>query len=338
MKGKNNIFRIIILIFNTLVFGYSLLLFTKCNTKFSLWSFLVAFFLNYIYVIYKFITPCKLKDGEISIFKKHKKKVIIGIVLLSIILFISKYFNYKKERVLKDSSYMEEKTLNSNESKMVPNCEVPTSQVMGKFTVMFWININNHYENYLFWKHILHKGTPITQIENSNNSEPQDCKRNNILDFVEWNNLSMDIQEQCPGIWLHPEKNTIRFAITSELNQEYNKCELHAHPITKYVPDIKLPNTFIKDTIEYYDLPNIPINKLTHIAFIVDTNHIDIYLNGRKLKIFNLKGTPKQNNGAMYFNYQKTYNGYIRDFIYSPKVYTKEEIEESYFGSPLYKK
>ena len=41
---------------------------------------------------------------------------------------------------------------------------------------------------------------------------------------------------------------------------------LHAHKITRRVPEYDKPTPISKDIIEYYDIKNIPINKLTHIA------------------------------------------------------------------------
>jgi len=272
---------------------------------------------------------------KISFFVKHKKKLLIVLSVIIILYIYNKYFTTNK--VDKTNIFTEDEIV-SNEPLMVPDCELPNPIVGGKYTLSFWIFINKHYENYLSWKHIFHKGTPISQnYMTKPDPERMECKKDLILDYEDWFSVITEIQEQCPGLWIHPTKNDIRFAITTNIIEKFNKCDLHAHKITRRVPEYDKPTPISKDIIEYYDIKNIPINKLTHIAIIVNVSYIDIYIDGKQLKIFNLQGTPKHNAGAIYFNFQKTYNGFIKNFLYSPKAYDRKDIEKLYYTSNLKK-
>ena len=76
------------------------------------------------------------------------------------------------------------------------------------YTLGFWINIKDFYQDHTYWRHVLHKGTAISRCQ--------------VLDYNYWENILIDINQQSPGVWLHPDKNTLRLCFTTEINKEYN--------------------------------------------------------------------------------------------------------------------
>ena len=55
------------------------------------------------------------------------------------------------------------------------------------YSMSFWLYIQDYYENFAHWKHILHKGTEPDNLE---------------LTYEKWDNLTSDLREQSPGIWI----------------------------------------------------------------------------------------------------------------------------------------
>ena len=62
--------------------------------------------------------------------------------------------------------------------------------------------------------------------------------------------------------------------------------------------------------IEYIDIDNIPVKTMTHISFVLEQKILNVYLNGKLLKIHKFLGTPIFNKMPMTFNYQKSFEAY----------------------------
>ena len=72
------------------------------------------------------------------------------------------------------------------------------------------------------------------------------------------------------------------------------------------------------DQIEYCDLENIPVKKLTQITLTLDNNVLSIYLNKVLRKVCTFEGAPIYNNRPMFFVHQRSFDGYIQDFRMIP--------------------
>ena len=102
-----------------------------------------------------------------------------------------------------------------------------------EFTYMTWMYIDGWENQSPDWKHVFHKG-PVFQ-----NSIPATKQPHEV------------VQIQAPGMWLHPNKNSIRV----------------------YMNTFENVNTFI-------DIDNIPISKWVHVAIVLTQNYLDIYIPG----------------------------------------------------------
>lgn len=253
-----------------------------------------------------------------KIFNKKNMIIFVIVIIVSIVIYHAYRNLDMPERSTKDILIEDE--LLANAPKAIPDCEVSDPITGVSFSCSFWINIHNFYDNHLFWKHVFHKGTPIDSFET-------------VLEYRDWEVLVSEMSKQCPGLWIDPNTNLLRLALTTQIKREY-KYPSHPDVVTT-MPQIEYkPDNVLKNTIEFCDLPNIAINQLTHVAFVVYPGMVEIYLEGQQAKTCNLLGEPQFNKGAFYFNYQKSYNGKILDFRYFPYKLKRTDIEELYNTKP----
>jgi hypothetical protein len=324
--------------------------------------------------------------------------------------------------------------------KVIPDNQIQKPRFVGEFSNLFWININNWYDGFENWKHVIHKGT---DIESS-------------INFKNWDDIEKNIPEQSPGVWLAPYTNNIRICFTTE-NKDYKENKYnHSHvqiciddnnintkntelkPKFCYTSDNeekinteknledyeksegtcrdkldKYPNfteyndtyatckakcsedklcqgfsmnkfknecklfskygkrkgndlntlitggsrgvfdgdkytcykkinyvdeTLKKNKIEYVDIKNIDINKLFHLSIISKYNYIEIYVNGKLVKIKNLKGNIISNNGNLHIKKNLSFNGIIYNYNYIPNYVKKDKVESNFNIKPTIKK
>lgn len=111
-----------------------------------------------------------------------------------------------------------------------------------------------------------------------------------------------------PGIWLRPHINDIRFQITTR-RRGYKRDNL-------------------------YTLKDVPLKKWTQIAIVVQTNTIDIYVNGKIKRSENLYGLPVLNNGNLIVNNWSGFDGHISSITYSAKSLNPKELNNLYVLGP----
>lgn len=132
---------------------------------------------------------------------------------------------------------------------------------------------------------------------------------NKTLNYENWHNIENEIPEQSIGIWMHPGINNIRIAITTD---NFN--------------------------LEYCDLKNIKPQELTHLVFILDNKTLHIYKNSKLTKTKVFKNRPIVNGKSLYFNFQKTFNGTMYNFLYLPTKIGYEDIRNLYSNKPKLEK
>lgn len=93
--------------------------------------------------------------------------------------------------------------------------------------------------------------------------------------------------DRAPGVWFHPKNNSLRVYM----------------------------NTF-NDVADHVDIGNIPLGKWFHLAIIVNSRNLDIYINGLLKKRHVLNGIPKQNYRNIYINNINTFSGFISNMRY----------------------
>ena len=238
--------------------------------------------------------------------------VFLGIVGYQYIFDYVKYLFYtEKPKDYKHTTVMGK--IKSDEPTILDESDMVKPLDGINYTLGFWINITDFYQDHTYWRHVLHKGTVIKKCQ--------------TLDYNYWENILGDINQQSPGIWLHPDKNTIRLCFTTEVTKEYDSPK-DAHTFSSLpILEVKKENVF-KRTIEYCDIDNIPVRELTNIIFTVNKQQVTIYVNGRLVKYCNLQGEPYFNNGKTYVSFNKSYKGYLNGLTYIPQLVSRVKIDQ----------
>jgi len=214
--------------------------------------------------------------------------------------------------------------------RVLDGAKIMNPYMLGNFCWSFNLTIYDFYKNYGSWRHIFHKGTPITTGQ--------------ILSYQSWENLVQDFPNQQIGVWLAPFTNNLRIAITttSLANRTYGtypdafvekcdpisgNCFITDMPSGKWTDtsragDGSNPNTQITTNLEYLDqdLQNIPINTQLNVIVNVYNNVAEIYFNGKIVKVSQLGGTPVSDKKNLYVLNEKTANCEISNLLFYPDV------------------
>jgi hypothetical protein len=209
---------------------------------------------------------------------------------------------------------------------VVDGAKMPSPYFIGVFSYSFNLTIYDFNKNYGNWRHIFHKGTPIT--------------KGTKLKYQSWENLVIDYPKQNIGVWLAPFTNNLRIAVTTSSlkNVNYGKYEQAFKQVcdntTKkcYITD--LPNSKWKDTsiigdgsttnqavgtyIEYFDLDlqNFPLNTEINITINFNGNNVDTLFNGKIRKTNTLNGKSIFDKSSLYVMNDSTFGGEITNLLY----------------------
>jgi hypothetical protein len=161
-----------------------------------------------------------------------------------------------------------------------------------QFSYSFWMTINDLTHNNGKMKHIFHKG--------NKSGKPN----------------------QNPGVWLHPNKNTIRIKLN----------------VLK--PNIGKTNLTSADIYEYIDIENIPLRKYVNITFVfveqkkslkdgkLFINCFDVYVNGLLKVRKELSSVPVFNDNDLWVNLQGGFDGVIAQLQYFNYYLKQEDIQK----------
>lgn len=222
--------------------------------------------------------------------------------------------------------------------KNISGLTLSNPYMLGYFSYSFNLTIYDFYKNYGSWRHILHKGTSI-----------DDGK---LVNYQSWENLVKDFPNQCIGVWLAPFTNNLRIAVTTEIetNKNYGSYEhafvekCNSNNKDCYITDTlgskwidksrqcddTIPTTKMITHIEFFDndLQNIPINKNINITINFRGTDVEVYYDGKIVKVVKLDGIPKSNKSNLYVMNDKTFGGEISNLLYYPNSLTYENVND----------
>ena len=230
-----------------------------------------------------------------NIVNKAKKKLlgetgkqILIILVVAIVTFILMYFLRKwllnTRNSIKYTPYLIEGSKSGKSSLVIsgdPNEEgsIPLYRSDGQdgaeFTYSFWMVIESMEYNYGKWKHVFHRGNKTS------------------------------FPNRAPGVWLHPESNTLRVYM----------------------------NTY-DNPLEYVDVENVPVRKWFHCCVILNHKYLDIYFNGKLKHRKELKSAPRQNYGPFWSGLFGGFEGYLSRVRYYNKALDYNEIEKVVKAGP----
>jgi len=267
------------------------------------------------------------KSNIESFYKKHKI-IIISCIILLILIIVSVILYYYYKNVYNVHLYIEEQ--DSNKPFKISDEDIKSPKDGYNYSMMFFIYLDDYTENFKYWKHVMHKGNELRDLD--------------LLKYNEWNDLTTDIYEQSPGLWINPTNTNLRISFNTEIYKDF--CHLHntssgcnnntyckwtgykcinndEHATNmEYSQSLKDKHT---NRIEYLDI-EIPYKKMTHIGFVLENKVLNVYLNGKLRKIHKFMGEPIYNDNMMFFNYPTSYNGSLFNYYYIPYQINSEEV------------
>jgi len=222
-------------------------------------------------------------------------------------------------------------------AKTINRTNLQNPYMIGYFSYSFNLTIYDFYKNYGSWRHVFHKGTHIDE--------------GSIINYQSWENLVKDFPIQSIGVWLAPFTNNLRIAVTTQSETNKNtgtysdafvkKC----NDITKecYITDMpggqwldrqritdnSTSNIQLNDNLEFFDndLQNIPINKEINITITFKGTDVEVYYDGKIVKVVKLDGLPTINKSNLYVMNDKTFGGEINNLLYYPNTLDLNDIK-----------
>ena len=260
------------------------------------------------------------------------KKIIIILVVVLIILILMialSMYVYNKKKM---AYYTHVERQDSNARFKILDDNITTPKDGFNYSMSFFIYLNDYSENFEYWKHVLHKGTEMRNTD--------------VLNYTDWNELSQDIPSQSPGLWFNPKNTNLRISFTTHIDK--NLCKLNTNKSkcnspgycewtgSKCISDDKHAlkmgyenkiNSVDIINVEFVDI-EIPYKKMTHIAFVLENQVLNIYYNGKLRKVHKFMGSPIYNKDHLHFNIPNTFNGSIFNFNYIPLTIDRYDVEK----------
>jgi hypothetical protein len=116
-----------------------------------------------------------------------------------------------------------------------------------------------------------------------------------------------------PGIYINPRKNQLKIRFSLFKNKQ----------------NIEKEHSII--------INNIEINRWTHLAISVQSDIIEVYLNGLLEKTSIAPSIPMINEGDMYICKNRNLNGKLANMKIIPRVLVPNDIKAVYAQGPIYK-
>jgi len=225
----------------------------------------------------------------------------------------------------------------TKKNKVVNRMKLQNPYRIGFFSYSFNLTIYDFYKNYGSWRHVFHKGTEIEE--------------GSLINYQSWENLVKDFPIQSIGVWLAPFTNNLRIAVTTQSETNKNtgnysdafvkkcnditkECYITDMPGGKWVDTTRISdksnaNIQLSDNLEFFDndLQNIPINKEINITITFKGTDVEVYYDGKIIKVVKLDGLPIINKSNLYAMNDKTFGGEINNLIYYPDHLTLDNIK-----------
>jgi hypothetical protein len=229
-------------------------------------------------------------------------------------------------------------------SKNINAQKIQNPYIIGTFCYSFNLTIFDFNKNYGSWRHLFHKGSQIDT--------------GTVLTYQSWENLVLDFPVQTIGVWLAPFTNNLRIAVTTtslgNRNQGFYKdafvekcdqggqCYITDMPSGKWVDRTKsgdgsIDKLKINTYVEFFDhdLQNIPINRQTNITINFRGNDVEVYFNGKIVKIARLNGIATINKSNLYVMNENTFGGEISNLLYYPDALKLQDIQDIIALAPV---
>ena len=210
--------------------------------------------------------------------------VILVLILCVVLFYVIRYFINRYQNYYVSSPYLLNGTKNGKHANVVsqdPNSVnyIPMKRSDNRdgveFTYDFWILIESYEYKTGEWKHVFHKGN------------------------------STSMPNRAPGVYLHPNKNSMRVYMNT------------------------LNNPF-----EYVDIDNLPLRKWLHMSVVLKNKDLNIYVNNHLKTTKKLDSLPRQNQGDFWMNINGGFEGYLSNVRYYSYAISFDEIDANVRKGP----
>jgi len=193
-------------------------------------------------------------------------KVVIMVIVLVVLYYLGNYLITKYLNASVNTPMLLNTTKNAKNALVISQDPtsvnyIPIKKSDGQdgiqFTYGFWFLIENIDYKKGEWKHVFHKGN------------------------------SSSYPNRAPGVWFHPDKNSIRVYMNT-----------------------------MDNILEYADIDNIPIRKWVYMNVILNNKNLDLYINGYLKVRKELSSIPKQNDDDLWVNMYGGFEGYVSNIRY----------------------
>lgn len=179
----------------------------------------------------------------------------------------------------------------------------------GHYNISMWITLSDFYEGLGRWRHIMHLGTDpaLTPLQHHSGQE--------------WSSITAELPNQLPGLWIGPQSNNMRVAMTT-LQRPDSAIIGGAQRIGKRV--------------EWVDIGNTPApGRATHVSLNVYPEMIEVYIDGWLSQTMKLRGRPlvMDKQPDMYFRAMPSegrlsgFAGLLTDVLVVPRSLAPGEIQ-----------
>jgi hypothetical protein len=257
--------------------------------------------------------------------------------------------------------YFDEDTHNASESYEIPPSELRIPATNNQVVFSIWIYVDKWYNennDVTRWRHILHKGTNISNLDSEE---------------ATWDTANT----QFPGFWFSQENNNLRIILNTkkdwstnaQIQSKRERGAPYENAVIQSVEDngtytIKFDkddeiitgisifnirnrnqatdssgamtvknanlNNLQEHNLEYIDLYNFPIKKWVNLIMTVEDRNVNIYINGKLMKTYVLTKFPAFNDSTMHFTNFGGFQGLLSYFRYIPKYLSAQQINGLY--------
>ena len=201
---------------------------------------------------------------------------------------------------------------------VIPLKDIPISLYPNKYSVSFWIYVDNWYHNHALWRSVIYQGT----------------KPSDDIHLTTWGDVITKIPKQRFGVWLAPYTNNLRCVIGT--NVPFDSGISTTHPVTKICKGNSCNVNVNKNSNKYYyelehiDIKNIDIGIPFMVTMVIDILSLGIYINGKLRHNVKLDGMPVSLNADCFVKPEKSFDGHLMEVRLWEKNLSSKKVNERY--------
>ena len=202
-------------------------------------------------------------------------KIFYGIIAIILIIYLVKRYIKKRKAYLEKNPVFFQDGLDPKKKTKIPGKKFLKSDNGTEATFFFWMYVDNLVYKYGRWKDVFIKGRPGSHIA------------------------------QCPGVFIHPKKNLMRFEVSTGVK------------------------------LDKIDVDDFPIRKWFSNTIVIKGTQVEIYRDGLLVKTQNLSGNMRENTGDLHIGHYGGFGGNLSCIHYFSKAIGQKLIKHKHSQGPV---